>query len=90
MVEWTGLTLFIEEDGKEIEIVPPHLFEKGAELCAAMRPKQRVFQVGEHVTFSPTEFSDICWTIFMLAQSTAQLLEAHGRRIGISFPTSEA
>jgi len=84
-IEWSALVILITEKGVEKEIEPPYLVEAGGTLGVATRPRTKAIPIGQPLSVTAKEFSQICWTLFVFAMTCAQTLEAHGKLQGIQF-----
>lgn len=84
-IEWSALLILIMENGVEKEIEPPYLVKAGSQLGIATRHRTKSIAVGQSITVTAKEFSQICWTLFLFAMAWAQALEAHGKAQGIQF-----
>lgn len=82
---WSALILFTKVDGQEQEIKLPYFAEAGTEILIGTRSKSKNFEVGQLVSVTSEEFTQICWTLFRLAASCAQRLEAYGKDQGFDF-----
>lgn len=85
LVEWTKLELRAGEPGRERALIPPADVAKGETISIYQKRTSKLFRLGETVAFGAQEFSEICWTFFLLGQSLTAKVESFGRAKGIKF-----
>jgi hypothetical protein len=84
-IEWSALAVFVVENDVEKEIELPYRVEAGGQVGIATRRRAKSIAVGQPITVTTMEFSQMCWTLFIFAQACAQTLETLGRAQGIQF-----
>lgn len=84
-LEWSALVAIAVVNGQEQEVVPPQLFEAGTSIGVATRPRRKNTPIGQSLEVNTTEFAQICWTLFLFAQTCAMQLEAYGKERGVEF-----
>jgi len=81
-IKWMKLTLVIQDEDGEKEVVPPFVAEKDSVLGVRNREEVKVFPLGSQVEFTVQEFSDICWCFFVFGDSLRQSVEGRGTEMG--------
>jgi hypothetical protein len=84
-LEWSALILLANIDGQEQEINLPYYAEAGTVIALSTRSRTKSFEIGQLVSLTAEEFTQVCWTLFRLAASCAQRLEAYGKEQGFDF-----
>lgn len=85
-LEWSALVLlFANIDGQEQEIKLPYYAEAGTAILLGVRTRTKSFEIGQLVSVTTEEFTQVCWTLFRLADSCAKRLEAYGKDQGFDF-----
>lgn len=88
VVEWRALVLLMQQEGKDVEVEPPYFFKAATTLGVATTSRSKIFALGQPVSFNAREFSEICWTLFVVALSCASALEAFGKENGVEFAST--
>jgi hypothetical protein len=88
MVRWVKMQLlFIDEDG-ERPINGPVDVKKGQRIgVRSAAEASKFFPLGEAVTFTTQEFSELAYTFSLFGQQLAVNLEQYGRSKGVRFET---
>ncbi len=86
-LEWSALVLLARLNGQEQEVSLPYRADGGTEIGIATRPKTKSFEVGQSILVSAEEFTQLCWTLFQLAISSAHQLELYGKDHGLEIKT---
>jgi hypothetical protein len=91
-VSWTTLaTIAIsDENGKETEVVSGQVVEGPAKIAMRHVKREKTFAVGQHLSFSANEFSEICVCVFRLALWCSEHLENYARAKGFTFDNDAA
>ncbi|MFN8383549.1 MAG: hypothetical protein U0V02_16510 [Anaerolineales bacterium] len=88
VLEWSALVLLAKIDGQEKEINVPYYAKAGTEILVGIRGKSKSFEIGQMVSVNTEEFTQVCWTLFKLATSCAQRLEAYGKERAFNFDSA--
>lgn len=86
-VSWTTLaTIAInDETGEETEVMSGRVVEGPAKITMRHIKREKTFVVGEHLSFSANEFSEICVCVFRFALWCSEHLEKYARARGFTF-----
>ncbi len=84
-LEWSALVLLTKINGQEQEITLPYETKVETEVTIATRRKTKTFNVGQLISVTTEEFSQLCWTIYQLSVSCGQRLELYGKDRGFKF-----
>lgn len=95
LVEWTKLDLVVPTaGGDEVVTALPFTLKAGERLSMRNSLRQKLFRLGDTVSFTAQEFSYICWTLFQFGQQLVlnlqELMNAKGLTITASSDQSEA
>ncbi len=88
LLEWSALVLLATINGQEQEVSLPYQAKEGTEIALTTRTKKKYFIVGQSVMVNTEEFTQLCWTLFLLANSSAKLLENYGKEHGFEFKSN--
>lgn len=90
-LQWMRLSLqATSDDGATREIAIRQRVEAGERLALHHGPAERSFHLGERISLDAQTFSDIAWTVPLLAHAASHALEGVARNLGIelSEPTA--
>jgi len=89
-VEWRKLHTFLKDEDGERELIFGKRLEKESTLCARVVDDKKIFAVGEQLTFTVQEFSDVTWGLFAFGSNLVQEISARGINKGFIKPNPEA
>jgi len=91
-VRWFRPTLFVSgPDGERTLQVPGGIVDKGESL--SLRPDETTeceFALGETVVFDLVQFSQLAWTLYMIAAKTHKALIEHAQCMGIRVTVTDS
>jgi hypothetical protein len=83
-VSWRRLALVIQGPEGERDGSPGAIIQAGETLCVSNRDISKLFPLGTAISLSVQEFADVCWSLFLLGNSTVKLVEDWARERGIT------
>jgi hypothetical protein len=81
-VEWRKLVTFLEDEDGEYDLVFGQKTSKDSWLCIENVDHCKTFQLGERITFTTQEFSDVTWGLFVFGIDLVQKINAIGLNNG--------
>lgn len=81
-VSWKRMSLILMDESGEKEIQIPHQVEKESTLAIKNTSSTKKFELGEKITFTTQEFSDICWCLYLFGLDITQKIEKFGVKRG--------
>lgn len=83
VVRWRYMKLFADGPTGRREVQLREMRDSGEELSLQVGPVKRSFGVGEHITFSACEFSEIAYTLLVYAMTMAKAVRSYGDQMGV-------
>ncbi|MDP3672921.1 MAG: hypothetical protein Q8R69_24935 [Telluria sp.] len=85
-IGWTRMALMLEDEDGQKELVIGRVIEKASSLLLQHQRRSKTFKLGERISFTTTEFVEICWTLFIYSLAWSQKLSEQGLQLGFVKP----
>lgn len=81
-VKWSRLRTFLKNEDGEQELVLGKVVEKESMLCVKFEENEKSFSVGEQLSFSVEEMSEIIWCFFLFGNELVMNVSKFGEDSG--------
>lgn len=82
-VSWRRLSLFVQDEDGDRPLQIGQTIEKGETVCVRHEDSKKSFACGEIIHFNPSEFSEICWSLFLFGEDLVGKMNALGISKGV-------
>ncbi len=89
-VEWRKLRVFLQDEDGERDIVVGDVTKKEAWVCIQGVDHEKVFALGQRISFSAQEFADITWGLFVFGSDLVRRIGEVGIAKGLVKPAAVA
>ncbi len=88
-VSWSRLHTFLQDEDGEHPLVIGRTVEKGSTLCVRAEESEKAFAIGERLSFSVAEMSEILWCLFLFSNDLVMAISKFGEAKGFINPGAE-
>lgn len=88
-VKWARLRTFLKNEDGEHELVLGKALEKDSMLCIKLEENEKSFAIGEQLSFSVEEMSEIMWCFFLFGNELVTNISKIGKVLGYILDVEE-
>jgi hypothetical protein len=89
-VKWTRHRIFIQNEDGEQDLIIGKVLEVGSKICMKVEEKEKPFSIGDQLSFSIEEMSEIIWCFFLFGNELVMNISKFGISIGFIQSTGES
>jgi len=82
-ISWETPELVATRDGREFVLSQGTPVNRGDQIRMRTKQTHRIFNVGETLIFSASEFTELCWTLFRFGVVCIEVLNRYGTARGV-------